>query len=212
MTTELAEGVWQPLPDEPERWYARFEHYRRLGPERSIAAAYRADAGAGAAGRPSKAWYSMAARWRWAMRAEAWDEHTREQRHAPAAQALRAERVARLERALAFHEQSSPVMERVIALREQFAAGLAAANLATLDQASARRLVNQLRKGFVEMIELERIELGEDPQPRRRRRKKPENAQVVDGEQLSQELLRRLELVYGNKPEPPAVESDSSLS
>jgi len=186
MTTDLPEGIWQPLPDEPQRWYARFDCFRSLGPERTIAAAYRAHAGPNAndAGRPSKTWYAMAARWRWEERALAWDVHmrtyVRAREHVEAWDAHR-QRVTRIGE---FLDEFSNALSKAL-------------DPATLDQETARRLLPQLRRGFVEMIKRERIEMGEDPPPGRRRPKREEQPQVAATEQSMQALLARLELVYG---------------
>lgn len=54
------------LPDEPNRWYARFERDRLRGPKRSLGAVSRCEAGrspALAEKRPGSGWYGPAARW-----------------------------------------------------------------------------------------------------------------------------------------------------
>ena len=157
MTIDLSEGIWQPMPDEPRRWYARFDCFRSLEPERTIAAAYRAYAGPNVndAGRPSATWFAMAARWRWDERALAWDAHR--------------DRVTRIGQ---FLDEFDTALSKAL-------------DPATLDQATARRLLPQLRLGFVQMIKLERIEMGEDPPPGRRRPKRGDQLPVVDAEKSS---------------------------
>lgn len=65
-------NVWEQAPGEPNRWYRRFEIYRRLGTNRSLLAAY-------SQGRAKKAttvggaWRAAAQKWDWAKRAAAWD-------------------------------------------------------------------------------------------------------------------------------------------
>lgn len=68
--------AWEVLDGEPHKAFSRFERYRLLGPERSIAAAYREVTGRD--GRPSDKWYQVAERWRWKERAEEWDHSERE--------------------------------------------------------------------------------------------------------------------------------------
>ena len=193
MTIDLSEGIWQPMPDEPRRWYARFDCFRSLEPERTIAAAYRAYAGPNVndAGRPSATWFAMAARWRWDERALASDAHLRDyprSREQNEAWDAHRDRVTRIGQFL-----------------DEFGTALSKAlDPATLDQATARRLLPQLRLGFVQMIKLERIEMGEDPPPGRRRPKRGDQLPVVDAEKSMKALLARLELVYGATTEQAA--------
>lgn len=67
--------AWQQLAGEPDKWFARFEVYRTLGPRRTLAETYRLVAGAeGLRGkRPGKAWTRAASRFAWQARATAWD-------------------------------------------------------------------------------------------------------------------------------------------
>lgn len=76
----MSSDTWEKLPDEPSLWYARFENYRLLGPERTIEAAWRQEARAGQskAKRVPADWYDRSATWRWKERAEAWDALERE--------------------------------------------------------------------------------------------------------------------------------------
>ena len=66
---------WDRLPNEPTLWYGRFEIYRLLGSRRNIHRAYRICKFAEQLnGRgPNNYWYTVAERWRWRERAEAWD-------------------------------------------------------------------------------------------------------------------------------------------
>jgi hypothetical protein len=68
--------TWERLADEPIKWYKRFEVFRKLGPDRTFIAAYRAVAAAEGYTYPrvSNAWRAAARRWRWRERAKAWDE------------------------------------------------------------------------------------------------------------------------------------------
>jgi hypothetical protein len=69
------ERSWERLPDEPDRWYARFEVYRLIGPNRSLLGVYRLVTQLlGRTGRaPGQAWQQAAQRWNWQARAQAWD-------------------------------------------------------------------------------------------------------------------------------------------
>lgn len=71
---------WDRLPNEPIRWYARFEHYRLLGPfTRSVTKVWTDECTARDGSPPpntrvSRGWFRQAKRWQWQKRAEAWDE------------------------------------------------------------------------------------------------------------------------------------------
>ena len=87
---------WERQPDEPNRWYARFERYRLAGPRRSLLGAVNAELTAN--GRKIKAkvpgaWNRACARWHWRERAQAWDEQERHQ-----ARAARAKEVEEMNR------------------------------------------------------------------------------------------------------------------
>ena len=77
---EQSAFVWERMLDEPGLWYARFELFRMLGPQRTIAAAYRRSRRQD--GLDSKSvhndWYKQARKWDWQNRAEAWDRVERE--------------------------------------------------------------------------------------------------------------------------------------
>ncbi len=68
--------IWERYPDEPDRWYARFEVYRLLGPNRSLLGTYRLVTQLlGRTGQaPGQAWHQAAQRWRWQARAQVWDQ------------------------------------------------------------------------------------------------------------------------------------------
>ncbi len=68
--------IWAQQPDEPARWYSRFELYRLMGPNRSLDGAFRLAtqiAGLKTA-RLSAHWRRKAEEWHWAERAAAWDQ------------------------------------------------------------------------------------------------------------------------------------------
>jgi hypothetical protein len=104
---------WDRQPEEPSRWFARFERYRMAGSGRSLLGAVngeQAEKGGQRRTKVSGAWDRAAARWRWRQRAEAWDDQQRDkarethaqevaemnQRHIQEARALQAKAIARL--------------------------------------------------------------------------------------------------------------------
>lgn len=87
---------WDRMPGEPALWHARFEAYRLLGPARTLEGVWKAEKGANRSnGRAPGSWYEQASRWRWRMRAEAWDAHERPR--------LQAERLALLQQSQKRH-------------------------------------------------------------------------------------------------------------
>lgn len=75
---------WDRMRDEngkleSARWFARFEIFRHLGPERTMEETWRRWREKAAINsktkRPNPSWYKAAERWRWKARAEAWDLH-----------------------------------------------------------------------------------------------------------------------------------------
>ena len=67
---------WQRLPNEPMRWYARFEAYRLAGPNRSLLGTYNAEQdkeGQKRTPNPPTSWRNAMIKYQWAARAEAWD-------------------------------------------------------------------------------------------------------------------------------------------
>jgi hypothetical protein len=83
---------------EPNLWFDRFEDFRLAGPTRSVLAVYNAwrkGAGKGVAGSVPNSWDRAARRWSWRERAEAWDEHLREERRVKEAEERREAREGR---------------------------------------------------------------------------------------------------------------------
>lgn len=67
---------WERLPDEPVKWYVRFEAYRLAGPNRSLLGVFNADQvkeGKKRAMTPPASWRDALVKWDWIKRAEAWD-------------------------------------------------------------------------------------------------------------------------------------------
>ena len=141
---------WQRQPNEPSRWYERFETYRLLGSTRSIEHAFRICTNSRR--RPGAAWYKTANDWNWTARAEAWDEAEREQ--------LRAAEATRR------FDARQRRLKRIEELQTQAYEALQAANLPELTEELARTLIGSLRAIFEAMMRAERLEYGDlvDPQ------------------------------------------------
>lgn len=79
---ELLQAAWERQAGEPNRWYQRFEHFRLLGPQRSLLAVLNVERSANgrerARGTPGR-WREAAERWSWRARAEAWDKYVSDQ-------------------------------------------------------------------------------------------------------------------------------------
>jgi hypothetical protein len=136
---------WQRQPDEPNKWYARFETYRLLGSNRSIEQAFQI--ATSSEKRPGSIWYGNAQRWDWQQRAEAWDESEREQMRAVEAKRRFDARQRRL--------------ERIEQLQTQAYTALQSANLPDLTEEFARMLIGSLRALFEAMMRAERLEYGD---------------------------------------------------
>lgn len=76
---------WDQQPGEPKLWFERFDVFRLLGPNRTVAKAYRKvrynDIHMAGQGQKSGSnyWYEVADKWRWEARADAWDKMRREE-------------------------------------------------------------------------------------------------------------------------------------
>lgn len=77
---------WDRLDGESALWFARFDAFRLLGPSRTIEACYRAEKGRDRTCPGS--WKTVAVRWQWRERAEAWDESQRPARQQQCLDAL----------------------------------------------------------------------------------------------------------------------------
>lgn len=140
------ERSWERLPDEPDRWYARFEVYRLIGPNRSLLGVYRLVTQLlGRSGRaPGQAWYQAAQRWHWQARAQAWD----------------AAEEARL-RALLHTQDLDPHVQRhvmVDQLLNAVYAVLTTADLTGMDREEARRVLPTLRGLLRDLLAAHRSE------------------------------------------------------
>lgn len=70
---------------EPNRWYSRFEIYRRMGPDRSLLGAcniWRVRKGTKKYNAVPGAWTNAFTKWNWKVRAEAWDAHEKAEQDA----------------------------------------------------------------------------------------------------------------------------------
>jgi hypothetical protein len=72
-----SEHPWERLPEEAEKWFERFDHYRLQGPARTLEATWLAEAKRSKSKRPSSSWYEAARKYRWKERAAAWDASQR---------------------------------------------------------------------------------------------------------------------------------------
>jgi len=82
---------WEQQPEEPNRWYARFERFRLAGPSRSllgIVNAERQQRGVRKGKSIPQAWAKNVHKWQWRQRAAAWDEWERQQARAAHAQQI----------------------------------------------------------------------------------------------------------------------------
>lgn len=75
---------WERRPEEPNKWYDRFERFKLIGPARSLFAAYAADRARRGRETPARtgvplSWRYAADHWEWKVRAEAWDEAQRQE-------------------------------------------------------------------------------------------------------------------------------------
>lgn len=75
--------LWEQMPDEPLRWYRRFEKFRLMEPVRSIALVFQAEETEKnrekPRTKPTGDWYEIAKQWKWEERAAAWDAYQDEQ-------------------------------------------------------------------------------------------------------------------------------------
>lgn len=167
-------NAWDRRPGEPSRWFDRFEHFRALGPQRSVdraalvwsrgraATAATAASGAVSAGtvtdversakvgksqRASRHWYAAAELWDWEARAAAYDDHLRDELR-------RAEEARRFDA----RQRRLAVVE---ALLDDVAGALAKVDLSQLTDEQVLGLLPQLRVYFKDLVQMERLEYGE---------------------------------------------------
>lgn len=95
---------WDRQPDEPVRWFRRFEKFLLLSPDRSVLATFnewRLAKSREVSRSAPKSWRDAAAQWRWRERADAWDQYLSQQ----AAEKIETERIAILGRGYALRHE-----------------------------------------------------------------------------------------------------------
>ena len=145
---KCSEDPWARQPDEPARWYARFDVYRLLGPTRTIEATYRLIAQLEnlTGSRPGQAWYAAAKTYDWQPRADAWDAHER--------QRLRA---IDEDRRFDAREHRLTMIDRLLGAVFNV---LLAANLDQMDIDQARAWLPTMRLLFKDLLNAQRTDLG----------------------------------------------------
>lgn len=149
-----AQAIWRQAAHEPDKWFARFEVFRTLGAQRSLAEAYRLVAQAeGLRGQgPNRHWTRMARRFAWRARASAWDVAERA-------------RLRRLEAERRFDAREAR-LGMIDHLLEAVFRVLVAAEMDKLGRDEARQWVPMLRIFFKDLLAAQRVEwqtgLGEE--------------------------------------------------
>lgn len=138
--------IWAQQSDEPDRWFARFEVFRALGPRRSLAETYRLVAKAeGLTGkRPDKHWTRRARLHNWRKRAGAWDAAERT-------------RLRRLEAERRFDAREVR-LGMIDHLLEAVFQVLAKAEMDKMERDEARSLLPTLRIFFKDLLAAQRME------------------------------------------------------
>jgi len=142
-------AAWDQLPNESNRWYARFERFRLRGPKRSLEAVFRLEQGleADEEKRPGHVWYVTARKFDWWGRASAWDATERE-------------RIRGLEVVRRFDERERrlSLIDKMLSAVERAIVG-AEVDAATKEE--AREMFPTLRLFLRDLIGAQRVELGE---------------------------------------------------
>jgi hypothetical protein len=155
-----AHPIWAQAPDEPDKWFARFEVYRALGPARSLIQAYRLVAQVeGLSGRqPSGYWWEVARRDQWQARAAAWDAAEEAQRQ-PVEDAA-----ASVERPNGEHENRRHMVNHLLRAVYRL---LVAAEMDKMARDEARELLPMLRVFFKDLLAAHRAEAPPEDGDRR---------------------------------------------
>lgn len=138
---------WDRRTGEPVRWYSRFESFRLIGPGRSVDAAYRLETGRDTSQRAGAVWWKNYRAWEWQSRAEAWDMAERDRL-----------RVADEERRRVAREVRIELLQNA---RDGAWKAVRNANLAELDEETARQMLGSLRMLLFDALKGERLEMGE---------------------------------------------------
>jgi hypothetical protein len=165
---------WERQPDEPNRWFDRFERYRLAGPSRSLLGilnAERQQKGAAKGKSLPQAWANNATQWRWRQRAAAWDEQQRQQ--------------ARLAHAQQIEEMNHRHIQEARALQSKALQRLRALDVDSLSEAAVLRYL-------LDSAKLERTALAAPPsnaeEPRRTSEGGPVPFTLEDAVRAEQEL------------------------
>lgn len=138
---------WDRRTGEPVRWYSRFESFRLIGPGRSVDAAYRLETGRDTSQRAGAVWWKNYRAREWQSRAEAWDMAERDRL-----------RVADEERRRVAREVRIELLQNA---RDGAWKAVRNANLAELDEETARQMLGSLRMLLFDALKGERLEMGE---------------------------------------------------
>ena len=103
-------SAWERLPDEPMKWFVRFQAFLALGPTRTIEETWRSEY-SGPAKRPDSGWAKASKTWRWKERAEAYDQaqHPAPESLGEALERFLADAVAKLEPRITTDHQGRPL-------------------------------------------------------------------------------------------------------
>jgi hypothetical protein len=74
-------NIWDRQPDEPTRWFDRFERFRQAGARRTLLGCINAEREENGEKRYSSvpgSWTAASEKWKWRERATAWDDYQRE--------------------------------------------------------------------------------------------------------------------------------------
>jgi hypothetical protein len=176
---------WERLPGEPNRWYARFERYRLLGPGRSLLGTVNAERLEQRRPRTSsvpQAWAQNAKQWQWRQRAEAWDEQERAQARAAQQQEVQ--------------EMNRRHIQEAMALQSKAFQKLKDLNLEQLSPANVLRY-------FVEAAKLERTAHAEPRHAAEQRATGPGADRVVFTIEDAVQAARELEQWQHDHLPPP---------
>jgi hypothetical protein len=138
--------AWEQIPDEPDRWYGRFQLYLELGSRRTLLAAIRREHELEhkQTSLTTGKWYHYARVWRWRERATEWDTRQRELLALSERNARLTLRHRRIDR---FEDYLDSICE-----------ALDVADIANVNKEQARAWLPQLRVFFRDLMVAERQE------------------------------------------------------
>ena len=154
---EPAQPPWERLADEPAKWFARFDTYRLLGPDRTVEQVFRNITGQ--RGTSSANWRVYAVKWRWRERAEAWDASER-----PNVEKQRLEEVAAARAAnLAYYRLQQ--QKALDALRAMQIAAMSPADIVKMGDSAAAGILKALEDPIIEVQQRQLNEMLADEEP-----------------------------------------------